>query len=32
MSYTEVPALDLDVHDLGSLAAVGTYLLGPLPA
>ena len=32
MSYTEVPALDLDVHDLGSLAEVGAHLLGPLPA
>ena len=32
MSYTEVPALDRDVHDLASLAEVSTYLLGPLPA
>jgi hypothetical protein len=32
MSYTEVPALDLDVHDLAALAEVGTHLLGPLPA
>jgi anion-transporting ArsA/GET3 family ATPase len=32
MSYTEVPALDRDVHDLASLAQVGSYLLGPLPA
>ncbi len=30
MSYTEVPALDQDVHDLGSLAEVAGYLLGPL--
>ncbi len=32
MSYTEVPALDRDVHDLAALAEVSTYLLGPLPA
>jgi anion-transporting ArsA/GET3 family ATPase len=32
MSYTEVPALDRDVHDLGALAEVSRYLLGPLPA
>jgi anion-transporting ArsA/GET3 family ATPase len=32
MSYTEVPALDRDVHDLGALAEVSTYLLGPLPS
>jgi anion-transporting ArsA/GET3 family ATPase len=32
MSYTEVPALDQDVHDLASLAEVGRYLLGPLVA
>jgi anion-transporting ArsA/GET3 family ATPase len=32
MSYTEVPALDQDVHDLAALAEVGRYLLGPLVA
>jgi anion-transporting ArsA/GET3 family ATPase len=32
MSYTEVPALAEDVHDLGALAEIGRYLLGPLPA
>jgi anion-transporting ArsA/GET3 family ATPase len=32
MSYTEVPAFDQDVHDLGSLAEVGDYLLGPIAA
>jgi hypothetical protein len=32
MSYTEVPAFDQDVHDLGSLAEVGHHLLGPLAA
>ena len=28
LSYTEVPALDQDVHDLRSLAQVGEFLLG----
>jgi anion-transporting ArsA/GET3 family ATPase len=32
MSYTEVPALQHDVHDLAALAEVGTHLLGPLSA
>jgi anion-transporting ArsA/GET3 family ATPase len=29
MPYTEVPALDNDVHDLRALAEVSSYLLGP---
>lgn len=32
MSYTQVPALERDVHDLSALAEVSTYLLGPMPA
>jgi anion-transporting ArsA/GET3 family ATPase len=32
MTYTEVPALETDVHDLVSLAQISRYLLGPLPA
>jgi anion-transporting ArsA/GET3 family ATPase len=32
MTYTEVPALDSDVHDLAALAEVSSYLLGPLAA
>lgn len=32
MSYTEVPALAHDVHDLGSLAEIGRHLLGPQAA
>jgi len=30
MPYTEVPALDSDVHDLGGLAEVSSHLLGPI--
>lgn len=30
MSYTEVPALSQDVHDLGALATVGEHLIGQL--
>jgi anion-transporting ArsA/GET3 family ATPase len=32
MTYTEVPALESDVHDLPSLAEIAGYLLGPLAA
>lgn len=32
MGYTEVPALETDVHDLTTLATVGRHLLGPLQA
>lgn len=28
MSYTEVPAMRRDVHDIGALAEIGDYLLG----
>jgi hypothetical protein len=31
LSYTEVPALEHDVHDLAALAEVGNHLLGPMP-
>ena len=31
MGYTEVPALERDVHDLSALAEVSEHLLGPLP-
>ena len=31
-AYTEVPALETDVHDLSTLAEIGTHLFGPLPA
>ena len=31
-SYAEVPAFDRDVHDLGALAEVSTYLLGEAAA
>jgi hypothetical protein len=30
--YTEVPALDRDVHDLAALAQIGDHLMGPLAA